>query len=79
MQLTFISSKSAFLRNLISTRVTVRVETRLGGLSHLGHSGHVLSESSGSDVVSKIFGSDPDSALDHLHSYWCLVLTKVMN
>ena len=41
--------------------VCVRVETGLG------HPGHILSGSSGSDRVYKISGSDLDSALDHVH------------
>ena len=36
-----------------------RVETRSG------HPGHVLLRSSRSDLLYKISGSDPDSALDH--------------
>ena len=37
------------------------------GLGYPGQLGHVLSGSSGSDPVYKISGSDPDSALDHMH------------
>ena len=33
----------------------------------------------GSDPVFKIFGPDPDSTLDHMCQYWCLVLIKLMN
>ena len=49
----------------------VKAETRSG------HPDHVLSKSSGSDLVYKLSGSDPDSTLDHKH--WRLVLIKVMN
>ena len=43
--------------------VCIRVGTRL---SHLGQPGHVLSRSTGSDLVYKISGSDPDFALDYM-------------
>ena len=44
-----------------------RVETGSGHLGYRGQPGHVLSGSSRSDPVYKISGSDPDSALDHMH------------
>ena len=40
-----------------------RVET---GLGHLGHPGHILSGSSGSDPLYKISRSDPDPTLYHV-------------
>ena len=43
--------------------IWVRVET---GSGHPGQPGHVLSGSSRSDPVYKIFGSDPNSALNHV-------------
>ena len=36
-------------------------------LSHPGQPSHVLSRSTGSTLVHKISGSDPDFALDYVH------------
>ena len=47
--------------------VCYRVETGSGHPGNPGHPGHILSGSSGSDPLYKISGSDPDSALDHVH------------
>ena len=44
--------------------VSIRVETRSG---HPGQPDHVLSRSSGSDLVYRISGSELDFALDHMH------------
>ena len=47
----------------VSLHKHTRVET---GSGHLGQPDHVLSGSSGSDLVCKISGSDLDSALNHV-------------
>ena len=53
------------LNVVLPVMITVaRVET---GLGHSGQPGHVLSGSTGSDLLYKISGTDPDSALDHVH------------
>ena len=49
------SSRKLFVCNMID-----RVEVRLGQVT-------VIPGSSGSDLVYKTYGSDPDSALDHMH------------
>ena len=46
--------------------VPTRVETGLGHPGYLGQLGHVLCGLSGSDLVYKISGYDPDSALNHM-------------
>ena len=46
--------------------VPIRVETGSGHLGYMGQLGHILSRSGGSDLVYKISGSCPDSALDHV-------------
>ena len=48
-------------------RACTSVETGSGHPGHPGQPGHVLSGSTGSDPLYKISGSDPDSALDHVH------------
>ena len=44
----------------------IRVETGSGHSGHLGQPGHILSGSSGSDLLYKISGSDLDSTLYHV-------------
>ena len=43
-----------------------RVETGFGHPGYPGQLGHVMYRSSGFDLVYKISGYDPDSALDHI-------------
>ena len=45
----------------------IRIETGVGHPGHPGLPGHVMSGSSGSDLVYKISESYLDSALDHVH------------
>ena len=44
----------------------IRVETGSGHPDYLGQVDHIFSGSSGSDLVYKLSGSDPDYALDHM-------------
>ena len=43
-----------------------RAETRSGHPSYPGQLGHVMSRSSGYDLVYKVSRPEPDSALDHM-------------
>ena len=47
--------------------ISIRVEIGSGHLGYPGQPGHFLSRSSRSDLFYKISGSDPNSALDHVH------------
>ena len=51
------------VRVCVHVCVCTRIET---GSGHPGQTGHILSASSGSDPLYKIFGSDPDSTLYHV-------------
>ena len=62
------SVRSHFINHLgQKMRIASRVETGSGYLGYPGQPGHVLSGSSMSDLVYKISGFNPDSALDHVH------------
>ena len=72
----FKITQTLYIHTYIITIVCIRVEPGLGHPGYPGHWGHVFSRSS----LYKIFGSDLDSALDHVHwqgSY--LALIKLMN
>ena len=47
--------------------ICIRIETGVGHPGHPDLPGHVMSGSSGSDLVYKISECAPDSALDHVH------------